>query len=554
MARAAIRVGDFHVDPAHNELVRGGQAVRLEPRVMEVLAYLADRPGRAVSRDELLAAVWPGLVVGDDALTQAIIKLRKALGDDAHRPAYIETISKRGYRLIAAVDGIPEPAGIAVAHPRSARPRLYLAAAVALTAVAAAAFVYRGALPLPWPIGRAVPAGSASLPMVAVLPLASQGADATREYFSDGITEDVIAGLGRFSGLRVMSLAAVAPYRGQSPSPASVREALGVRYIVSGSVRQANGQLRVAVALSDAERGELLWSERFDGRGIELFEVQDRIVRGVVSALHVKLSNIERERTFSRPTESLEAHDLVLQARWLLHQADRKANREARTLLARAQHLSPEYSEVTVSIGEAEVQRALYGWISDPADAMRRGEEMARRALANPDARPHARAHSLLSSIFSNLGRYEDSMRHAELALAANPSDVLAQYRRAAALLYVGRIEESIAAHEATQRVQPLVGAMLGVNFVSAYFTAGRYADALRLAESFISEVPADAGMHAMRAAALWRLGRGDEAHAAIAEVRRLSPGAQARHFGTRFREETRARHLQEALLAAGLE
>src|SRR3954469_12350062 len=102
---AAFRVGAWQVDPQLNELRRGEERVRLEPRAVEVLAYLADRLGQVVPREELLGAVWPGVVVGDDALTQAVIKLRKALGDDAHEPKYIETVSKRGYRLIACVEG-----------------------------------------------------------------------------------------------------------------------------------------------------------------------------------------------------------------------------------------------------------------------------------------------------------------------------------------------------------------------------------------------------------------------------------------------------------------
>src|SRR5438105_4437083 len=103
-AGPALRVGDWIVDPAKNEIRRNGESVRLEPKAIEVLVHLAGRPGDVIRREALLSAIWPGVIVGDDVLTQAIIKLRKALGDDAHRPRYIETISKRGYRLIAAVN------------------------------------------------------------------------------------------------------------------------------------------------------------------------------------------------------------------------------------------------------------------------------------------------------------------------------------------------------------------------------------------------------------------------------------------------------------------
>jgi adenylate cyclase len=556
---ARLRVGAWRLDRMRNEIAAEGRTVRLEPKAVEVLAYLAARPGAVVPREELLAAVWPGVVVGDDTLTQAIIKLRKALGDDAHQPRYIETISKRGYRLIASVEGdASTEAPVAAAwKPAPRRRPLFLAASalVAVSLLAVAVLTMRGKWPaMPWPIATDIRGQSASAPIVAVLPLANLSGDPRREYFSDGVTEDIISGLGRFSGVRVMSLAAVGGFRGKSPAPSAVQRELGARYIVTGSVREEEGRLRVAVSLADAEHGELLWSGRFDGQGLGLFEVQDRIVRGIVSALHVRLTDLERKRTFARPTESLEAHDLVLQARWLLYRHDRRANREARALLGRALQLAPDYGEAIVSLGEAEVQRALYGWVPDPADAMKRGEELATRVIASADSRSHARAHSLLASIYSNLARTEDSMRHAELALAANPSDVGAQYRLAAALLHSGRIEESIAAHEAAQRFQPKVGPGVGVNFVFAYYMGERYREALGMADTLLAEFPGDVALHALRAATLGRLGRADEAREAIGQVRRLSPGAEVRHFGTRFREDRHAEHLRQALRAAGLE
>src|SRR5262245_24316441 len=109
-ASLELRIGDWRVSPTTNQLARGGETVRLEPKVMEVLAFLAEQPGQVVSRDARLGALWPGMVVGDDALTQVVIKLRKALGDTARSPAYIETISKRGYRLVAPVDKVTAPA------------------------------------------------------------------------------------------------------------------------------------------------------------------------------------------------------------------------------------------------------------------------------------------------------------------------------------------------------------------------------------------------------------------------------------------------------------
>ena len=545
------KIGDWTLDAERNELARDGQSVRLEPKVIEVLAFLAQRPGRVVPREELLSAVWPGVVVGDDTLTQAIIKLRKALGDDAHRPRYIETISKRGYRLIAPVEeSSPETAG----GTKTRMPRRGAGAVILGLALVAAALVVGKSVRMPWPLatdtrGVAQP----SIPLIAVLPFTNLSGDAKRDYFSDGITEDIITGLGRFSGVRVMSLNAVEEFKGKPATLSALQSQLGARYIVKGSVREADRSVRVVLELSDAEKGVVLWSERIDGEGAQIFEIQDRIVRNLVGALHVQLTQIEQQRVFSRPTESLEAYDLVLRARSLLGQLDRRANREARALLAKAEALSPNYGEVLTALGEAETQRALYGWVESPTDSMRRAEELARRTLATSDTRTHVRAHVLLSSIYSNLGRFEESLQHADLALALNPSDAAALWRRAGCLLFTGKVDEAIAAHETARRFQPGMGGNAS-NFAYAYYIAGRYADALALAETMITRYPENVTLNAIRAASLAQLGRDTEARRAADQVRRISPAFQVNNFALRFVEAKHLAKIHEGLIKAGLE
>jgi TolB-like protein/DNA-binding winged helix-turn-helix (wHTH) protein len=579
--RPGFRLGPWRVDPARNELRKDGETIRLEPKAIEVLAYLAARAGDVVPREELLAAVWPGVIVGDDALTQAIIKLRKALGDDAHKPTYIETISKRGYRLVAPVSGaerrdadskavFPSDAsqdadagqllreGLRAAPSiKRTRRALGLAAGLAgltLLAWIAAVAVYHGAGRGPWPLAPDVRGAASSLPVVAVLPLANLSGDPARDYFSDGVTEDIIGGLGRFSGLRVMSFNAVQEFKGRAAPLPDLRSRLGARYIVKGSIRAADGAMRVSVELSDAEKGVLLWSERFDGQGAQLFEIQDRIVRSIVGALQVRLTQLEQQRVFTRPTDELEAHDLVLRARSLVSQLDRKANREARALLTRARELAPDYAEVLTALGEAEMHRALYGWVEDPRQSMQLAEELARRALASPDVRAHARAHTLLSGIYSNTGQFEAAERHADFALAANPSDATALYRKASELLFTrGKVEESIAAHDAARRIDPRVGGNAN-NIGYAYFCGARYAESLALVDTMLLQYPRDVTNSAIRAATLAQMGRDEEARAAADRIRRLSPAFEVRNFGARFGETACGTKLREGLIKAGLQ
>ena len=200
---------------------------------------------------------------------------------------------------------------------------------------------------------------------IAVLPFANQSGDAKRDYFSEGVTEDIINALGRFSGVMVIAHNTVRLFKGRDVPQREISRELGVRYIVQGSVREADGMLRVAVELSDADKGTLLWSERYQGVGGEVFSIQDRIVKDIVGALAVKLTRLEQQRISAKPGESLEAYELVLQARELLNQDERSANRGARELLERATSLAPNYAEAYLAMSEASYQRSSPGWTED---------------------------------------------------------------------------------------------------------------------------------------------------------------------------------------------
>lgn len=554
-----FRIGEWTLDPERHELRAGGESVRLEPKAIEVLRQLALRPGRVISREELLSLVWPGVVVGDDALTQAIIKLRKALGDEAQSPRYIETIPKGGYRLIARV-GPPATQGEAPASiaPLPRRKRAWVAAGALVAIVLAAIW----AVPeltrrsgMPWPIGadtqERTPAGT--FPLVAVLPLANLSGDPAREYLSDGITEDLIDALGRFSGLRVMSRNTVGAYKGKEPSTQTIRNDLKARYVVRGSVREAGGTIRVAVELSETDKGVQLWSERYDGQGAQLFEIQDRIVRNIVGALAVRLTDIEQQRAVARATESAEAYDLVLRARALLRRDDRAANREARALLAQAQKAAPDYADVWIMQGEAEWQRAAYGWIEDPESGVRRAEELVRRALASPDPRSQSRAQSLVASLRTHLGHPEEALDYTARALATNPSDTSSLFRRGHALLALGRIDESIATIEGAMRFDPAAGLGPFAQLATAYYLAGRYRDTVTLVDRATGMHSRRGTMQAIRAAALAQLGEMEEARRAADAVRQFNPTHSVEEAGTRLRNPEHAAKLREGLAKAGL-
>lgn len=609
----AWTVGAWRVDSGIGELRRGSEVQRVEPKVAEVLVYLARRAGQVVSRDELLGAVWPGVVVGDDALTQAIIKLRKALGDDARHPAYVETLAKRGYRLIAPVSAVDQPgrgsAGVAAATVASGADAVPAApaapawdpadattagVAAAASAPAGAAALYRTpaaapatavparprswrvaalsgglvviaittALALgihrswPWPIGStdAPRAGAEALPVIAVLPLVNASGNPAREFFSDGVTDEIIHALGRYSGLRVISRNSVQQFKQREASARVVSNELGARYVVTGSVREAEGQVRVAVELSDAQTARVLWSERFDRQGGEVFEIQNSIVQSIVGALAVKVTKLESERAAARPPSQREAYDLVLLARTQLAKADRAANRQGRALVAQARELDPDYAMAYVVEAELEDQRVNLGWMEDPAQGLQQAERAARHALGLNDPGANARAHAQLGRVHVIRGEYALALAESERARALNPSDTVIAEVRADTLMWAGRTQEAVELMEGALRLDP-AGRRSPIRqaIVIAYFAAERYPQALAACERALAEYPETPAMHTMRAALLAQTGRLDEARRAAAEVRRLQPNFPVAEFGNRFADPAVRDRLQDALRKAGL-
>src|SRR5688572_3352698 len=254
-----LKVGEWTVDPATNELRRRDQATRIEPKSMQVLRVLAERAGSVVTREELFQAAWPGMVVGDEALSQTITKLRRALGDDPRSPRYIETISKRGYRLTAAVGTAAAPPAQPASRP--GMPRWLAVAAVMVPLIWAAAWMFDS--PPPVPADR-----QEAWTTVTVMPFEWIGGDPGQAWFARGMSESLATDLGRLASLRLIGSA------GATPAEAARR----ARYVVSGSVQRDAARLRVNVRLADTRTGEQLWSERYERPAAELFAIQDEIV------------------------------------------------------------------------------------------------------------------------------------------------------------------------------------------------------------------------------------------------------------------------------------
>ena len=442
-----IQVGEWRVDRSTNELARGGDTLRIEPKAIEVLMALAGRAGEVVSREELMSAVWPGVIVGDEALTQSVIKLRRALGDDPRAPSYIETISKRGYRLIAPVRRGEAAGSPAAPPPARTRRRLALSAlgAAALLALAAAAAVaiHRAAAPA---AGAGMPgaaeAREAALPAVSVLPFESVGDGGAQSYLARGISNDLMTDLSRLPGLRLISASVATP--GTAP---------GARYLVSGSVQRESGMLRINVRLVDGVSKQQLWSERFERPSGDLFAVQDEIARSLTAQLPARVSDDARRRRAKPYTRSLAAYDdfLRAQALFLLRQADENA--QARGYYEKALELDPSFARAYAGLAmtyamdfrlrpsggdSPELARAyslaqtarqidpdipeVY-WAIGFVDAQSRRHEQAIEALRKAIElnRSYADAYALMGGIYTYIGQPQKSIALLRTAMHLKP-------------------------------------------------------------------------------------------------------------------------------------
>ena len=294
-----LRIGAWCVNPASGQISRNGESARLEARTMRLLLCLAERAGEVVSIDDLLDQVWPGVTVSSDSVYQAVASLRKLLGDDPKHPTYIATIPRLGYRMVATVTPwTDEPVARqseneAVAAPItntpapvSRRTALWAVAAVICLAVAAG-FLLR-ARTNHRPVEStavALPEAAKTQKSIAVLPFLDLTQGMKQGEFADGMTEELIDKLSKLPGLRVPSPTSSFYYRDKELPVADIAKALGVVYVLDGSVRKSGPRVRVAARLIRADNGYVMWSETYDRPFHDLLTVQDNIAGEVTRAL-----------------------------------------------------------------------------------------------------------------------------------------------------------------------------------------------------------------------------------------------------------------------------
>ena len=448
----------------------------------------------------------------------------------------------------------------ALAEGASAPPRPRRRARMAVAAAAVASVLLAVAGGLAYFSGHLLPAeeavAAAPVPIetglsVAVLVFANQSGDPAQDYFSDGLTEDITRALGRFRQLTVLSYGAVLPFRGRNVSPQEIGRVLRARYIVGGTVRRMGPRVRVTVQLSDAMTGTQLWSEHYDDDLGDIFAVQDRIARRIAGTLATNLQQLAVQQSLRKPTDNLDAYDMLLRGRTRAAETTPSGNRAAREMLERAMAMAPNYADAYAELAGVHFERATFGWSEFPQQDIDTAIRYAQKAIALDDE--SVLAHGVLARAYAATRKYDLAMAESERALEINPSDAEVLRARAAVLLWTGRVEEAIATAEIANRLNPNIGPEAALNLGIAYLLIGRYADAVRLLETVRTRFPAYPLLDLPLAGAYAELGRMTEAKEALEEGLRKNPHLEAASFGTRFQDPALQQRLVASLRKADL-
>jgi adenylate cyclase len=376
-----------------------------------------------------------------------------------------------------------------------------------------------------------------SKPSIAVLPLANLSQDPAQEYFSDGITEDLITSLSRVSGLFVIARRSMFTYKGKDVKREQVSYDLGVRYVLDGSVRQADGRVRITIRLVDAISGYHLWGERYDRELKDIFAVQDEITRKIVTSLAVKLK-VGEDRPMERSyTGNPEAWDLYVRARELFRQATKEANRQARNLLNQAITLDPSFARAYATLAATHRRDWLWVWSDNPDASQQEALRTAQKAVELDGILPHG--HKQLAMIYVYQRRHDEAIKEAQEAIQLDPGDADNYAVLAEVLNYAGEFNRAITNVQTAMRLDPYHSAHYPYILGQAYYLLGEYEKAEEALTASLNRNPKFTPARAYRVAVYMALGRVELAHTEMQEIRKVIPTPAAQRTSSApFRDQ----------------
>lgn len=543
--------GDFWFDPEIG-LIQQGQTVALEPQALRLLALLIDSRDRIVTKEQLIDEIWQGRAITDAALNTRIRAVRRVLGDDGKQQKFIKTFSKRGFQFVGEIHTSDEPNA---PTPVRSAPRVLQYLALVLILIG-------GVL-----LGRSFSPSATETdlalddkPSLAVAQFENLGGAGAEQYFVDGLTDDLIANLSRYSELFVISRATIFSYGDDAMSPVEAARDLGVAYVARGSVRQDGGRIRVTSELIDVSAGETIWAERFDRNLSDIFAIQDEISQSIAGSLLPEIIHSGARRLTGRPTEDMGAWDLFLRARARQAVFTKVAQEEAAELARFAIDRDPQFAAAYSLLARALGALFFYAWAEQPEATLQAATDAAKQAIVLDDRDPQALA--ALGYIYRFKGNAEPAIANLERAAEINPNDAQIRLELAHTLDWFRLQARALPQIEIAIRLSPRDPLLQNMYFYKGHilFHLDRFEDSLEAARRMgaVSSSPTwQVFHHLLRAANLAALDRTDEAETAIDAALAINPdlslAAMRRQFeGSKNHPENRRAWLA-ALHKAGL-
>jgi adenylate cyclase len=363
-------------------------------------------------------------------------------------------------------------------------------------------------------------------PSIVVLPFVNMSGDPGQEYFSDGITEDLTSDLSKISSLFVIARNSAFTYKGKAVKIQDVGREMGVRYVLEGSVRKSDNQLRITAQLIDATTGGHLWSERYGRELKDIFALQDEIAKKIVTTLKLQLTLQEQGILVRKTTDNLEAYDYNLRgieaSLRAVYETKKELNEQARQMFERAVELDPQYAEAYARLSQTYFADWFYQWNTDLAQSLGQAGELGQKAIALDDSL--AWPHAVLGVVYVYKKQHEQAIAEGKRAIALDPNDARGYVNLGVILSYVGRAEEGIELIEKAMRLNPRHPPFWFMQLGALYRVARRCEEAITYLKKAAALIPNEVATHVNLAVCYAELGREEEARAAAAEILRINP------------------------------
>ncbi len=559
-------VNEWLVDPSRNKIKCGKTEIKLEPKVMAVLICLAQSSGEVISREHIENTAWAGLVVGYGSLGNVIIKLRKAFGDNAKKSCYIETVSKKGYRLIAVtrmadknrdLSKMPDQARTGLLETSFLRKsgqkifkqkHYFLFALLLITLVSTRLITNLQDVRNKRANNSAIP----TIPVIAVLPFKNLSRGSEQEYYSDGLTADLIVDLAKLSKISVIARNSVFAYKNLETDLNDVGETLGAHYIVEGSVQRLKNKLRITVRLTDVKNKLTLWAERYDGKLEDVFDFQDKVVEKIVSSLEVRLSDMERERLAHKYSNSIEAYDEFLKGWQLLWLQSKEGVFQSRGHFFETLKLDDKFARAYANISLSYIYDYLNGWSDNAQQVLKNAHLYADKGLLVDDS--FSQVHFAKGLAYTFSGEYQKAIIEVEKSLALNPNFADGYGLLATALNYGGKPIQAEVAMLKAMRLNSGYPGVYMVIYGEILFNQYKYKEAIKIFEAVLDRNPEYVEARRWLAATLAIEEQLDEANWQVELLRASGSNTSIKRIEASlpFKDPEQAKYFIEGLRKAG--